>query len=240
MGHFDCIGYRWQTQDQFGDGVMEAATTGTRVTGPLGDRVTTTDPSGGIIAAFLVDGGIRCAKPSFTPATALPVEVTGRLDDPNGCPFCAITLVEIRDPAGEMLYPLPLELDDAHLGAPDPGPLAIAVTGFVEQLERWPDEAAHQAASGGGETIAFATRSLVPSGMFTPGGGDRARAEAIVGGVVVDAQRRRSDRTGDPFDWCRVETYGITLDLVAAAQPQPFAPGEVLQTTCWLVGHRVS
>jgi hypothetical protein len=75
--------------------------------------------------------------------------------------------------------------------------------------------------------------------LFTVGDDPRPpRAEAIITGIVRQGERKMNAWTGAAFDWCELETFAATLDVVAASQPDPFATGQVIQGTFWLVAHR--
>jgi hypothetical protein len=139
----------------------------------------------------------------------------------------------------EMVYPLAFELDDVHRG-----PLTardardVSVTAFAEQIESWADEEAF-GADQDPRRPGFAARSLVPSGLFNFGDDPRPpRAEAIITGIVRQGERKTNAWSGATFDWCELETLAATFDVVAASQPAPFATGQVIQGTFWLVAHR--
>jgi hypothetical protein len=233
--HLTCIGLDYPDKEAFGQLIVEIAEAATPEPGTLGTRALWEDSSGARLAAFWRrDSEIECAKPSFAGTSQIVVRPVGMKDDPDGCRFCAIASVEVLED-GEMLYPLYVELDDIHLGSLRRGrAIPLLITGFAEELTVWPDEAAFQAAD-----TKFAERSLIPSGMFAPGGGARpARAEAILTGVVTKAERRRNERTHMEFDWCTIETLAANMDVVAAPRMQPFEIGNVIQGTFWLIARR--
>jgi hypothetical protein len=193
------------------------------------------DQSGARLVVFLMrKDQIECAKPTFAGTSRMLVRPVTTLPDPDGCPFCLISSVEVLE-NGAMVYPLFLELDDIHHGPLVTGtPIQLSVVGFAEELKVWPDLASYKAAD-----TKFAEHSLIPSGMFRPDGGERpARAEAILTGVVTKAERRRNRHSDALFDWCTVETLAAEIDIVAALQAQPFEVGNILQGTFWLIASR--
>ena len=56
---------------------------------------------------------------------------------------------------------------------------------------------------------------------------------------MTEAERKTNGQSARPFDWCRVETYAATIDVVSEARREEFAPGQVVQGTFWLVGRRL-
>lgn len=240
MSHFSAIGFDVSDPAEFGRLVTELAAIGDREDGALGTRLLWADPSGAELAVFVRDMSIECTKPTFAGRSRLLVRAAGMTADPRGCAFCEMARVEVFD-GDEMAYPLALELDDIHLGAlPVSDELTpIAVTAFAEGIEVWPDVAAYNEANGSGSGH-LAAQSLIPSGLFGPGGNERPpRAEAIITGVVTAAERRTNGHSARPFDWCQVETYAATLDVVTDVESELFAPGQVVQGTFWLVGRRL-
>jgi hypothetical protein len=236
VSHFSCIGLDVPDPASFGRVVAELAKVGDRSEGVLGTRLLWSDDSGAELAVFVRDEKIECVKPTFSTPLRTLVRPIRMIDDPRGgCAFCAIAEVEVLE-RGEFAYPLAIELDDIHLG-PMPErdrPTEIALTAFAEHIEVWLDLASFKAADN-----RFAARSLIPSGLFAPDDVDRPpRAEAIITGVVTAAERKTNGYSGRSYDWCQIETYAMTLDVVAELQPEPFAAGQTVQGTFWLVGRR--
>jgi hypothetical protein len=239
-GHFSCIGLDIPDGQTLARLIPELSRSATRSAGPLGTRLLWQDTSGAGLAMFLDDGGgVTCAKPTFAARSQLYVKLTAALDDPRGCPYCGITTVEVLE-AGEMVYPLGVELDDTHLG-PLSGPThvkTLSVTAFGESIRMWADVAAYKAADEPGEPR-LAAQSLIPSGLFGPGSTTGpVRAQAIITGIVTEAERKTNGYSGDHFDWCKIDTVAAALDVVLEAQAQPPRIGQVIQGTFWLVAHR--
>ena len=238
-GHFDSVGFPISDRDEFGRMITDLVGRAERETAALGTRLLWSDPSGARVAIFVNDrGSIECAKPSFHGTTTIRIDKPAEIADPDGCEFCALSSVEVLE-GDEMVYPLAFELDDVHRG-----PLTardghdVSITAFAEQIETWADEEAF-GASQDARRPRFAARSLVPSGLFNVGDDPRPlRAEALITGIVRLGERKTNAWTGAAFDWCELETLAATLDVVAASQPAPFATGQVIQGTFWLVARR--
>ena len=141
-----------------------------------------------------------------------------------------------------MAYPLLVELDDMHRGSvtsPGDDPTALSITAVAEDIEVFADDDAFTEHAETAQ-IPYAAKSLVPSGMFNFGDSARPpRAEAMVTGIVVRAERKTNTYSGAVFDWCELETYAATLDVVAEPQAVPFAVGQVVHGGFWLVGRRL-
>jgi hypothetical protein len=240
VSHFNAIGFDASDREGLNALVSSLAVLGEREDGSLGTRLLWTDPSGAAIAVFVRDMSVECVKPTFVARSRLLVRPVRATADPRGCAFCAVSTVEVFD-GDEMAYPLAIELDDIHLG---PLPLGealvpIAVTAFTEAIEVWSDVDAYNEHTGS-ESGRLAAQSLIPSGIFGPEGTDRPlRAEAIITGVVTAAERKTNNESARPFDWCQVETYAATIDVVSEARAEELAPGQVVQGTFWLVGRRL-
>ena len=140
-----------------------------------------------------------------------------------------------------MAYPLAIELDDMHDGMLTDGrpPTALALTAFAETIEAWSDEEHYTEAQSSGSSAHLGSQSLIPSGLFRPDGTEHAvTAHAIITGVVSEAERRTNHLTGQAFNWCRLSTYAMCVDVVAEHHTAQFVPGQVVQGSFWLVGHR--
>ncbi|MBC8135925.1 MAG: hypothetical protein H8F28_08585 [Fibrella sp.] len=115
--------------------------------------------------------------------------------------------------------------------------VTLQVAAFAHELDVFASEAAYENSNNEGKPQ-FATRSFIPSGLFTPGGEESGppQAHAIITGVVLKAQRRTVAETGASFYALLVETYGGTFDMVVAPEFGPILAGNVVQGQFWLSG----
>lgn len=234
--HFDNIGLG--VTEDFGRMITTLAAQAESEAGERGTRLLWSDPSGARLAAFVDDAGsIQCAKPSFAGRSTVLARDASEAPDPEGCPFCAVTTVEVMED-GELAYPLAFEREDAHRALPIAGgPTPLVVCAFAQDISTWVDEDDYTARQDAAEPR-FAPRSLIPSGLFSVSGEpEPPQAMAIVTGVVDRGERRTNSYTGASFDWCQLDTYAATVDVVAAPQPEPFAPGQVVQGDFWLIAY---
>lgn len=239
-GHFDAIGFEIPDQAAFTHTLAGMLRSGERDTGPIGTRVWWEDESGAAFAIFVSGGQGECAKPTFAGRSRVVVRPTGTAEDPRGCRFCAVQHVEIGQD-GQTAYPLGIELDDSHAGSLTgaDGDVSVSLTAFAERLEVWEGVAAFRADPD--LKWPLGPRSVIPLGAFAPGTKPRApRAAAVITGVVVAAERMTNRKSGLRFDWCHLQTLAMTIDVVAATQPAAFVPGQVVQGTFWIVGHRAN
>jgi hypothetical protein len=249
--HLASIGI--EGEQEFAELVELAVAEGERRDGPSGGaEFLWRDDDGASLAVDLsADDAVQCVRPSFSAAGLVEVVVGAFAEDPE-CPFCSRLVVDVLDDEdGSPAYPLALELEnvvEARAGALEGARARVAVTAFAEQLETWPDEVAYDAAGAGSDEPRFASRSFVPSGLFSAETPKRRffgrrreappTAHAILTGVVREGRVRRNSVTGHEFSWARVETYGGVYDLVASPEdvPDGFEEGSVVQGTFWLIG----
>ncbi len=115
---------------------------------------------------------------------------------------------------------LPLEVD-------------LAIAAFAHTFESHPTEEAFRATGS-----KMAAESLIPSGLFAPGGAITTppRAEAILYGHVEATEVRTNPSSGRTFIWCRVQTYGGRLEIVAdpSLVAEPPIVGGIVGGTFWL------
>jgi len=237
--HYSCVGLDVPDAAAFEGLVRELWEASTRSQGPLGTRMLWHDSvSGACLAVYLDDEDVVCANPTFAGHSHVSVRPTAMVDDPEGCSFCAVATVEILE-NDEMAYPLAVELDDIHMGplSSNSGLIELSISAFGEAVEVWSSVEEYGAAATEGPK--FAPQSLIPSGLFVaPDGDQRVRAKAIITGIVADAERRVNAHTGTPFEWCQLDTYAATLDVVLEHRSQALRTGQVVQGTFWLVAHR--
>jgi hypothetical protein len=114
-----------------------------------------------------------------------------------------------------------------------PAEVDLAIAAFAHTLEVFASEAEMRATGS-----KMATESLIPSGLFFAGGGDKvpARAEAILYGTVEATELRHNDATGRDFVWARVKTWGCRLEIVADPALAPTLPtvGGIVGGTFWM------
>lgn len=203
-----------------------------------------TDRSGARLSLTLLpSGAIQCVTPSFAGTSRLTA-VTGSFGD-DECPYEVPLLVEVFDDTGEMVHPLALQPEDVAVwrDALEPGErVNLNVTAFAERMDVFADEAAYRASG-----TPMAVQSLIPSGMFAPGGGAAGdwgvTPRALISGTVRSAERLVNALTGLEFVHVFVESYAaITYDIVVdpADLDDPPAVGTIVSGQFWLSCRRVA
>lgn len=199
------------------------------------------------------------ANPHFTGRSRLELGLTGWVRRPDDSELDGAlhgwVAPEDPDRPDSGAYPLVFDVPDAarHHGLAFPGVEPVQVAAFAHALTCWSDETAYEAAPAslgpraraegaeGAASAPLAVRSLVPTGLFVDPG-DPPRAEACLTGVVLEADRREHELTGEAFWWLLVESLGGTFDLVAdpVVVPEPPGPGAVVHASCWLSGRLIA
>jgi hypothetical protein len=255
-GHFECIGVA--DEDEFA-ALAEAAIQDGEATPINGAReIVWRDAEGASLAVTVgADKELLCARPTFAATSRVNARVGALAEDPE-CAFCSRLLLEVVDDAGELVYPLAVELE-RHAPARDPSvagrQLQLPITAFAETIETWPSEDAYEAAHPGrmlGDEAAagdpaLAAQSLIPTGLFVdqpkrPFWRRKAAdpvptAHALITGVVRALEARKNSFTGRDFMWLALETYGASYDVVVAPADasDALSEGAVVQGSFWFV-----
>ena len=198
------------------------------------------DPSGAglLITTVTVDNVVQCVTPTFTAGSLVTAVPTGFGVDPD-CRFCAPLLVDVVDDDGREAHALAIQLEDSAITrhqVPMGRPVALAVTGIIDEVQVWADDDAF-AQSHLGTAVAFPGRSVVAVGRSSTG----VRPVAMVTGVVDRAETRVNQATGLPFWWASVDTGGPVYELVASPRTlTSLEAGNVVRAMCWMVGRVVA
>jgi len=129
-------------------------------------------------------------------------------------------LVDVPDYRTNDALALPVEVD-------------LAIAAFAHTLEVYETEADMRTTGS-----MMATESLIPSGLFFPGGDVKVppKAEAILYGTVEASELRHNAANNGDFMWARVRTSGCRLELVADPVLSPVLPvvGGIVGGTFWM------
>jgi hypothetical protein len=219
---------------------------------PAGTRVLKT-PSGDYLP-FVAGGGAEMwfqrspegslvgANPHFDVQTRTPVRLISRLDDPkhalDGGFHLWLDPAPIDPADGDPANgasPLFVDTPDMRRydGVTFPIETEATIAAFARTLELYASEAELRATGS-----MMAAESLIPSGLFFPGGDERRppAAEAIFHGTVEAAETRRNTYGDREFWWARVKTWGGRLEVVAdpSLAPRAPAPGDILGGSFWM------
>lgn len=234
-----CIGIHVADAESFGTTVEGLLAEGATEQGPGASALTTwLDPSGAAVVASLGPGGdVECVMPTFFGTSTLPV-VPRRLAKDASCSYCDPLVVDVVDAEGELLLPMAVQIDDLALTRPripTDQRARMAVTAFAEELAVFANPEAFDAWQAD-HPVRYAAEAAVPIGLFD-GDGDEV-PEVLLTGVVLDAELRVNDGTGEVFTWLSVRSLPGVLDVVTpvgANEDHP-PPGAVVHGSVWMVG----
>ncbi len=180
----------------------------------------------------------------FSGKSSIRLAVEMRVARPSHTPLDGTFLAWANPPAGAATggdYPFAFDCPDAarHLALPLPARVTAQMAAFAQQLSRY-DSAAAYVSSQAAEGVSSASRSFIPSGLFSPDGEPRNPPEphALIAGHVLEAATRINAISGLSYWWALLDTVGGTFDVVIDPEllPEPPRAGNVLAGWFWLSG----
>jgi hypothetical protein len=246
--HFSTIGLTVATDQDFLALAERVAASATAIPVKGGRYLRWTSNSGAELWLQVdADGDLIGMNPHFTGKATLHVGLTQRLARPQETAldgaFHAWAAREDEPESGA--YPFVFDSPDAaaHPDIDLPTKAEVQIAAFAHEIRAYDSEQAYEDAQPEGE-LRFASRSFIPSGLFTPQFEtiDPPRAQAIFTGHVVEAEERRNPLTGQPFYWALVDTLGGRFDVVVDHGMLPARPvaGGILSGSLWLSGRLTS
>jgi len=261
--HLEAVGFQVDGADEvqqlLDQALTRARASGSEVEHSEGRTLQYVDPSGAAITIHIdYQDDIVCMKPGFVGESRFwwrPLNVY-----PDGdCRFCDLVFADfLGEDAGEEYYTLALEVetigaDRALIPYGDAGEVtfaALCIGGEVSESEaefrraqeaEWASAKVPEALA---DTIpalrGFASKSLVPSGLFTEHG-EAPSSDVLAFGIVASVEQRQNELGGGRFMLVRLETLGGTFETCIAPRTlegeELLAPGSVVGGTFWLVGH---
>jgi hypothetical protein len=241
--HFGAIGLP-ADGEPFNRALMAFASNATTVgETPAAAVIAHTDRSGARMSLTLrPDGAIQCMTPSFAGMSRVTVLADSFGD--HECPYETPVIVEVLDDTGEMVHPLALQPEDVAVWQPSftPGErVDLNVTAFAERIDVFADEAAYRASG-----TPMAVQSLIPSGMFAPGGVSEqdwvVAPRALISGTVRSATTLVNGLTGLAFVHAVVDSYAMVVDIVIdpVDVDGPPATGSIVSGQFWLSCRRLT
>ena len=242
---FSTIGFRVSSGEDLAALASRVADQAERISTPPGEYLKWAPPSGEQLWLQITpDGDAMGMNAHFAGKSAMRLAVEMRVTRPSHTPLDGTFLAWANPPAGAPTggdYPFAFDCPDAatHLALPLPATVMAQMAAFAQQVSLYESEAAYvssQAADG----VSSASRSFIPSGLFSPDGEPRTPPEphALIAGHVLEAATRINAISGLPFWWALVDTFGGTFDVVIDPEllPQAPRPGNVLAGWFWLSG----
>ncbi|MEZ5910101.1 MAG: hypothetical protein R3D31_14985 [Hyphomicrobiaceae bacterium] len=228
--NLSCIGFSFADNESFVDAMVKLATQAVEtLTTPAGDYGIWRSASGAEIWFHLARQGdsseIMGLTPFYEGESTVQVALTTALRRPEDNAFEGAFYAWVApDAEGSGAYPL--VFDAVDFAAVDAGtfPLKVDVrlTGFAQELQAWPNEAAYLASNDSEDQATLAPEAFIPIGLFAAAegasDGDEASAPssmALLTGRVVAHRVLTNEETGDTFHWLLVKSLEASYDIVA-------------------------
>ena len=235
---FSTIGFPLQDQSEFADLATHLAAEAQRIPVSGGAYLLWASPGGEQVWLQVdADRNLVGMTPHFAGKSRVSVSVRSIVRRP-GETFLDGTI------RGCMNGYLPIVVDVPNLATHGrlelPTCVDVQVAAFAREASTFASEAAYYASQEPGWWTSLASRSYIPSGTFTPGGGatEPPQAFGIFTGHVLEAAAKRNRRTDAPFYWALVDTLGGTFDDLIDPEllPPPPHAGHILQGSFWFSG----
>lgn len=242
---FSAIGFHVATGEDLAALASRVAGEAEKITVGAGQYLKWAPPSGEQLWLQVSNAGDAMGmNPHFAGKSAVRVAVEARVARPTHTPLDGTWLAWANPPDGAATggdYPFAFDGPDAavHGGVPLPATTVAQIAAFAQQITVYASPAAYDAAQRA-QGLVFASRSFIPSGLFSPSGDpvNPPEPHALIAGHVLEGDERRNWLTGVPYWWALVETIGGTFDVVIdpALVPEPPRAGQVVSGWFWLSG----
>lgn len=190
------------------------------------------------------NGDAMGMTPHFAGKSSVRVGLEARVARSSHTPLDGTFIGWANPPEGAAAggdYPFVFDCPDAamHENLLLPAVVIVQVAAFAQHLSLYDSPEAYDEARAV-EGLTFASKSFIPSGLFSPAGEpvDPPEPHALLVGHVLEAEARQNTVTGTPFWWALVETVGGAFDVVidpALLSDGPRA-GNILSGWFWLSG----
>lgn len=182
-------------------------------------------------------------NPHFSGRSLIRVGLTARVTRPGDTALDGAFHAWADPPSEDPVtgsYPFVFDVPDflCYADAATPGIAQAQIAAFAHEVSVYGSVHAYEASTTAGPRLA--SRSFIPSGLFSPGGAktEPPQALAILTGHVRRAEKRTNDLTGCLFHWAEVETFGGAFDVVIDPELVDEVPGAggVISGSFWLSG----
>jgi hypothetical protein len=212
---FASIGFKVESGPEFAALLSENATRWPQIKTPVGGSYVRAGKSDG--AEFWIQlsptGELLGGHPHFSGTSRFnavidrPTQIGAEGTPLDGSVFCHM----VDDVAG---VPLMVDVPDFVMDAAWQLPgtkVVLQLAAFPRSVQVWADEAEHASSPMG----KMASQSLIPSGLFKPGGGevDKPRNDVILAGRVEACREITNGMSGLPFYGLSVRTLGGVIDV---------------------------
>jgi hypothetical protein len=183
---------------------------------------------------YVKDGKAEDMKPFFRGGTGNRVKIMRNISDPSGKDKGAfqgwVQLVE-ADGTTKEAYPFVFECPayNIHSKTQFPRTVNLYVAAYATGIKLYQDDKAYLLTQAGSSPKSFSQ-----SGGFT----SQSPPISSFTGVIKDTKIVKNPLTGLEFRWMSVETYGMTVDVLAEDKTLPAPPqiGNVATISAWFSG----
>lgn len=143
------------------------------------------------------------------------------------------------DGAEEGDFPFVFDVPNYKIQEPRMGSVVVVqLAAFAHELESYGSVEEFERSQA--EGLKFASRSFIPSGLFTPQGGETVppQAYAIFAGHVLETSLITNPVTASDFCWAHLSTLGGEVDVVAdpVLLNNVIVKGGIVKGSFWLSG----
>lgn len=236
--HYSSIGFRFESQEhfeEFTEGIVDETTV---IETDEGMYLRWSSPSGAELWLQAADEMLVGAHPHYAGESSLAVRVTAQVRRDDGTPLDG-AFHAWANPQPDLDGDYPFVFDAPNFlevaAMPLPADVRVQLAAFAHELTCYPSEEEYERSQE--RELKFASRSFIPTGLFSDAGAP-AESMALFAGHVVRAERKRNEDGGGEFVWMSVDTLGGTYDVVAdpSLLEELPAPGSVIRGTFWLSG----
>jgi hypothetical protein len=242
--HFSTIGFDLESEEDFYDLANRLAPAAESIAVAEGAYLRWASPSGAEVWLQVDrEGDLIGMVPHFTGGARLRaalLEPVARPEDTalDGAFKCLAELTEDDPPVGQYYFVFDMPDYCRHAGLEVPCIRPVQVAAFAHEITVFESPEAYEAAQP--EGAMFASRSFIPSGLFTPGEGPTEPPEAfgIFTGHILETATRTNEASGLSFTWALTDSLGGSFDVIVHPDLLEEEPriGGVLTGHFWLSG----
>jgi len=247
--HLSTIGFSVETREDFLRLAEQISGTGAEVRANAGRYLRWTGSGGEELWLQLGAGrDLIGMNPHFSGASRVRVGIVNRVGRPSDTKLDGALRAWASPPGDspdEGDYPFVFDVPDAavYSDLEIPSVAEAQIAAFAHEVSVFRSEEDYNAAQGP-DSVRFADRSFIPSGLFSPDASEDGppSAEAIFTGHVLQTEMRTNALTNRKFWWALVDTLGGTYDVVIDPSIVDGSPavGGILSGSFWLSGRLLS
>jgi hypothetical protein len=241
--HLSDIGFEFESQEDFERLAVTTCEEGQPFRTTVGTYIHWS-PGGGIELWAQLDehDEILGLHPHFSGKGRMRVRVVNEIERPDGTALDG-GYYAWANPSDDTVedgdFPFVFDVPDYRIQEHRSGSIVVAqLAAFAHELESFRSIEEYDRSQK--EGLAFASKSFIPSGLFTPEGNETTPPEAyaIFTGHVLETALITNPTTGNDFCWAHVSTLGGEVDVLAdpALVNDVMVKDGIVKGTFWLSG----